>query len=531
MKNKDLPAIITLIIAFLCAVQSVFAENSAEPPELFMESVKINTDERVLNILCNTNAAKPTANNFKATLGNTELPVLRVTPFKDADEGTSYIFLADVSGSIRPAQLAAIKDTVTALCGKLTEKDNISIFSIGNEVYTQPFVSAYGDIQAQIDAIEPKHENTSIYGSVFKSLSILNTNENCRDKKALVIFSDGEEYSFDGITQEEVSAKIKESHIPIYTVALLGKNPAPAYVETAKILGSFARLSAGGRHYIHTLEKEKSKEIAEDVSDSVHGGLVVSLDMTGFVSDGGDMMLRLELTAEGMGTVSDGYAIPTVGMNFRTEDATAAEEPASVTTTFSAAETEEEPERVPSAPVKEKASFSKYLLIAIIAAAVIVVVVVLIIALRRKPPEPEPIPEPAPPAPLPAPPPAPLSVPPPKPVLSVKPSAPPPGKPRIVLRLTKIGHLAKQVYRKEFSGTLVIGRDAGKADLVFKDDDLLSGRHCSISYEQDGLILRDLGSTNKTFVNGVPVNGRYILEEDDILLIGSMELRVNWDKV
>jgi len=87
----------------------------------------------------------------------------------------------------------------------------------------------------------------------------------------------------------------------------------------------------------------------------------------------------------------------------------------------------------------------------------------------------------------------------------------------------------KQVFRAEFAGELVIGRDPGKSSLPFTDDDMLSGRHCSISYEPDGIILRDLGSTNKTYVNGVPVTDRYILENDDVLLIGSMELRVNWE--
>jgi len=492
-----------------------------------MESVKVKADAHGIDIFCNTNAGLPGSDNFKATLGNMELPVTNVTEFANADEGTSYIFLADVSGSIKQSQLTAIKETITALCGELTEKDNISIFSIGNEVYTQPFVTTYGDIQAQIDAIEPKQENTSIYGSVFKSLSILNTNENCRDKKALVIFSDGEENSFDGITQDEVSTKIKESHIPIYTVAMLGKNPAPAYVETAKTLGSFARLSAGGRHYIHTLEKEKSKEIADDIADSIHSGLILSLDVDGFVSDGNDMMLRLELTVEGMGTVSDGYAIPTAGMNFQTAIDT---EPETVSESETETETSAETE-LESEPIESETPAPKYWLIAVIAAAVIIAVIVLAVVLRRK--KSEPVPESAPePLPVMTPPPAaPLPVPPPKPVLSAKTSAPPPGKPRIVLRLTKIGQSAQQIYRKEFSGTLVIGRDAGKSDLAFKDDDLLSGRHCSISYEQDGIILRDLGSTNKTFVNGVPITGRYVLEEDDILLIGSMELRVNWEKV
>jgi pSer/pThr/pTyr-binding forkhead associated (FHA) protein len=113
---------------------------------------------------------------------------------------------------------------------------------------------------------------------------------------------------------------------------------------------------------------------------------------------------------------------------------------------------------------------------------------------------------------------------------SVPSAPPPPGRPRIALRLTKIGPSEEQVYRAEFAGRLAIGRDASN-DLSFAEDKLLSSRHCAISYEADGVILRDLGSTNKTFVNGVPITDRHILENDDVLLIGSMELRVNWEPI
>jgi len=116
------------------------------------------------------------------------------------------------------------------------------------------------------------------------------------------------------------------------------------------------------------------------------------------------------------------------------------------------------------------------------------------------------------------------------------PSKPPPifaapikGGSRIVFQLTEIRHLRKQIFCKEFVGTLVIGRDAGKSNLTFANDSLLSGAHCSISYEAGGFVLRDLGSTNRTFVNGVPIAERYVLDKDDVISAGSMELRVNWD--
>jgi len=514
MKSKPLKALSVLwLAAFICLCLAP-AGYAVEPLELHIEGVTARGGE--LLIYCNSNSEQaPRKDDFSVTLGNAVLPVKNVTEFGSADLGASYIFLVDVSGSIKNSQFQGVKDTLTAISGKLRDNDTISVVAIGNETYTQPFVSGSEDIQGQIDAIEPRWENTNLYESVVKSLSILNTHENCNDKKILVIFSDGEEYSFKGITVDEAAIKIEASHIPIYTIAMLGRNPAAQHVETAKILGSFARLSAGGRHYIHTLDKSACEEIADDITASIGKSMIVAADLSDFHSEGNEMDLRLGLTVAGMGKTSGGYAIPTAGLSAPPVEP-AAEAPASDPGSQPASPSSDvEPSPNPNEndiPDESEPSYLFWIIIGAVVLALAGLTAFLILRRKKTPPpiaQPEPIPQTAP-------------IRPPVP-------APPPGKPRIALRLTKIGLVEEQVYRAEFAGQLVIGRDAAKASLAFKDDDLLSATHCLISYESEGIILRDLGSTNRTFVNGVPIQERYIFENDDILLIGSMELRVNWE--
>ncbi len=54
----------------------------------------------------------------------------------------------------------------------------------------------------------------------------------------------------------------------------------------------------------------------------------------------------------------------------------------------------------------------------------------------------------------------------------------------------------------------------------------VSRRHCELFEEGDQLILRDLGSSNGTYVNGKRVLGRQNVKPGDILTIGSVSLRV-----
>ena len=80
------------------------------------------------------------------------------------------------------------------------------------------------------------------------------------------------------------------------------------------------------------------------------------------------------------------------------------------------------------------------------------------------------------------------------------------------------------------TNSIIIGRDSTKAKLVFKNDELLSGRHCELSLKEGRIFICDLNSTNGTYVNGVPISGSFRLHNDDIILLGSMELRIGFNE-
>ncbi|MCI0660298.1 MAG: FHA domain-containing protein, partial [Acidobacteria bacterium] len=67
-----------------------------------------------------------------------------------------------------------------------------------------------------------------------------------------------------------------------------------------------------------------------------------------------------------------------------------------------------------------------------------------------------------------------------------------------------------------------IGREASNAISI--SDPLLSRRHCRITREGEQFTLRDLGSANGTFVNGVPVKERLLLHRDVIKVGESLML-------
>jgi pSer/pThr/pTyr-binding forkhead associated (FHA) protein len=73
----------------------------------------------------------------------------------------------------------------------------------------------------------------------------------------------------------------------------------------------------------------------------------------------------------------------------------------------------------------------------------------------------------------------------------------------------------------EFEGAqLTIGR-VGDND-VSLDEGSVSSRHAEIILTDEGAVLRDLGSTNGTYLNGEPVTEDHALSEDDEIHFGSV---------
>lgn len=69
-----------------------------------------------------------------------------------------------------------------------------------------------------------------------------------------------------------------------------------------------------------------------------------------------------------------------------------------------------------------------------------------------------------------------------------------------------------------------VGRSADNT-IALDGDEFASAHHARIESQRDGVWILDLGSTNGTFVNGEPVEGRRQLHDGDRVQIGDTELR------
>ena len=74
-------------------------------------------------------------------------------------------------------------------------------------------------------------------------------------------------------------------------------------------------------------------------------------------------------------------------------------------------------------------------------------------------------------------------------------------------------------------GTVTLGR--GQDADIRLDDELVSRRHCSVTFDGIHVTVTDLGSTNGTFVDGQPIQTT-VLDSDNRLQLGKMVMKVEF---
>ncbi|HUZ18593.1 MAG TPA: FHA domain-containing protein [Spirochaetia bacterium] len=79
----------------------------------------------------------------------------------------------------------------------------------------------------------------------------------------------------------------------------------------------------------------------------------------------------------------------------------------------------------------------------------------------------------------------------------------------------------------EMTKTIRIGRD-DKNDVVISDDPLVSRRHAVIENVDGEYRLKDLGSTNQTYLNNnpLPAEKSVVVKSGDIITIGHTQLQL-----
>lgn len=449
----------------------------------------------------------PAPEQFSASLGGEPLPIAGVSTVEQEQVPVTYYCLADISGSISAAQMQQEKDALYALCDALGENDTLVLGTLGNGLSASGFLSDPAEIRAAIDVLAPdRGEDTNLYAGIVESLAVLTSDVRVNPVRCLVILSDGEDDQTSGITRAEAESAVQASGVPVYTVATLRAGASASQIEFGKVLGSFARISVGGQHFVPETDGVPAAEAGRQIAAAVSAGLVLMVDTSAAPADRDELLLSVTYTA-GDTQLTDTL---TVYRSQLIAPAAPAEDPAdSENAGGPAGEADPAPEKTGGVPLWAVALAA----LAVIACGLGVGAVQ---RKKRRQPEPQPQPEPEPK---------------PEPKSEPKPEQPcgcPP--PSYTVRLTAIGYQGIVHTVDLWEGKpCTLGRTPAANVVLDAADRRLSGVHCSLCCTRGVLAVRDNGSTNGTFVDGVPIRpqGAVPVADGHTLRAGSYEYRVS----
>lgn len=494
---------LTLIFCLISLVFGSVQVNAATLQGVDVRQIYMYTD--VMNLYINMNDADgqpietPAKTEIYASIDNAKMGVRDIRRFSESGEGMSYIFLIDISGSLNYSQFSQVKTATKKWAESMNEKDRMALITFGNEVkLVQDFTNDATSLVNTIDGISNNDGRTNLYGGLDEAMNLISRNDSELPKrKAVFLLSDGKNDYDGGISEDDTLKRAQEELVPIYGLWVPGRgsNNGEAFMNTLRDYtnGIIYNIST------HSVESVYSS-LQEDFSKS----FIVSLSYPAGKTDGQLHNIKISVRCDGK-EVSDNISC-------------ILKKPTGASVNLPIAET--------SAGDKEGGNFMSSVLIIAFAAILLILIAIIIIVVaflnRSKKKSVSYISNSAPVYSAES-----ANIPKSEPITAATAPASEvsrPSGPSVKFTLTEIG--GNDVKSATVSRSIVIGRSP-ECGIVIHDPQI-SGQHCSISYEQSTLYIEDLGSTNGTLVNGLPLNGRNRLVSGDLVMIGDREYRISF---
>ena len=444
-----------------------------------------------------TAVANVRAEQLQAEIGPYPANTKSLQPFSTSGEGIAYIFLVDVSKSLKPDQFAQIRNALLQWAEKMEVKDRAAIVTFGESVKTaQDFTADKAVLKTKIAELSLTDLHTRLHEGLVRALDLGRRGDaDLPRRRVIVTLTDGIDDAAGGSTREDAMARIKEEPVPIYAIGFAAASVSARDKDAGfKALGAFAHASGGA---FITADAKPMDEIFALLHEVIREAYLLTLDCATCPGDGRAYPLRIKLQADNriLTATSDVRLTP------------GAIPPVAAQTAL------HEPEQKDSLP-----------LWVWLAGGVSIIAVLGFMLSRRKKIVPEPQP----------------ATPEPTPELHLSPAikapdelavtAMPEARPGIPIRLTAVSgtHRGRE-WLTDVGKEAVIGRSASCA-VVIDDDSEISSRNSVLSAEGGLLFVDDLGSTNGTSVNGSPITGRRRVGDGDLILVGRTELRLTLPK-
>lgn len=182
--------------------------------------------------------------SFKVYENKVEQPI-RV--FKREDIPVSLGIVIDNSGSMR-GKRERVEAAAIRLVKASNPQDEVFIVNFNDEAYLDvPFTNQISKLEEGVARIDSRG-GTAMRDAISMSIDYLKQ-EGKRDKKVLLVITDGNDTASSGITLEKLVEKCHRSEVLIYGIGILGKEDARDRKKATRAIDALTRASGGASYY------------------------------------------------------------------------------------------------------------------------------------------------------------------------------------------------------------------------------------------------------------------------------------------
>lgn len=242
---------------------------------------------------------------FKVYENKVEQPIRL---FKREDVPVSLGIVIDNSGSMREKR-ARVEAAALRLVKASNRQDEVFVVNFNDEAYLDvPFTSDITKLEEGVARIDSRG-GTALRDAVSMSIDYLKQ-EGKKDKKVLLVITDGNDTASTGVTLEKLVEKVHRSEVLIYGIGILGKEDARDRKRAMRAIDAMTRASGGASYYPGDVAEVE--QIAEQVAHDIRNQYVIAYSPLNQNLDGTFRSIRVVTTGGrySVRTRSGYYATP-----------------------------------------------------------------------------------------------------------------------------------------------------------------------------------------------------------------------------
>lgn len=495
-KLRNIRYLLGSAVLFLFMSTAAFAADK-------LSVVEVHTGENDISIyVCGADEKE----EISAQVGTTAADVSKVQKISNGNVEIRTLLMVDNSETIKKEQRERITELLQDIISQLIEGEKLCLATYGEEIqYLTEYTDNYSELKQAIRTLEYEEQEAYLMDVLYPVLTDICENSEEDVFYRILIISDGAEHKNSGIAKEVFYEYLKEHQIPINTIGCIGKNNE----EQIGTMRAVSELS-GGTSYILD-EVENTLDISNDLLRDEEI-LQIRIVPAAESLDGGTKTVQLKI-----GELSLQTDVRMPQKEIAVEEVVQEEEP----------ETEQEMETEPKTEPEAELEKNDDTILLLIGAAIltflficVIIVIVLIIKKSRKSKNQSKFErfgedgENA------------ESGSDSKTILFNGNS----NQYKLILEKVTNPAISYSVLFSE-NVSVKIGRDKESCKICLDFDKYISSQHCEIGVFGGEVYLKDLGSSNGTFINGNRVDGQTGLIRGNILSIGEQQFFIYINRV